>query len=80
MGVTQRLLQRVSHLFGKMTKVHIKAELHSLKQSIRRNICELQHQRRQRQSHELRILLVEQGKISVLHVPHVFYNLSLIHI
>ena len=49
-----------------------------MKYSSRRDICELQHQRPQRQSqrHELRILLVEQGKISVLHVRHVFYNNS----
>ena len=44
--------------------------------SIRRDICERQHQQRQRQRHELRILLVEQGKISVLHVRHVFYKNS----
>ena len=29
--VIQGLLKRVSHLIGKMTKVHIKAELHSIK-------------------------------------------------
>ena len=31
MRVIQGMLQRVSHLIGKMTNVHIKAELHSLK-------------------------------------------------
>ena len=47
-----------------MTRVLIKAELFSIKQSIRWDICKLQHQRRQPQRlhHELRILLVEQGK------------------
>ena len=49
MRVIQGMLKRVSHLISKMTKVHIKAELHSMKQSIRRDICELQLQRRQRQ-------------------------------
>ena len=31
MRVIQGMLKRVSHLIGKTTKVHIKAELHSLK-------------------------------------------------
>ena len=49
-----------------------------MKWSSRRDICEPQHQRcqRQRQRHGLRILLVKQGKISMLHVRHVFYNNS----
>ena len=72
------MLKRVSHLVGEMTRVVMKAELVSIKQSIRWDICKLQHQRRlpQRLRHELRILLVEQGKVSVLHVQHVFYNNS----
>ena len=61
-----------------MTKVVINAELNSIKNCIRRDICELQLRRRQRQRqrYELRILLAEQGKISVLHVRHAFYNNS----
>ena len=72
------MLKRVPHLIGEMTRVAIKAELLSIKQSIRRDLCELQNQRRQRQRlrHELRILLVEPGKISVLYVRHAFYNNS----
>ena len=61
-----------------MTKVVITAELNSIKNCIRRDICELQLRRRQRQRerHKLRILLVEEGKISVLHVRRAFYNNS----
>ena len=72
------MLKRVSHLIYEMIKAHIKAKLLSIKLRIRPDISELQHQRRQRQRlrHELRIVLVEQGKISVLHVRHVFYNNS----
>ena len=76
MRVIQRMPKRVSHLIGEMTRVAIKAELLSMKQSIRRDICELQHQQRQRQRlrHESKMLLLEQGKISVLHLRHVFYK------
>ena len=72
------MFKRVSDLGGEMTRVVMKAELFSIKQRIRRDICKLQHQRRQPQRlrHELRIVLVEQEKISVLHVRHVFYNNS----
>ena len=36
----------------------------------------LRGSQRQRLCHELRISLVEQGKISVLHARHAFYNNS----
>ena len=58
------MFKRVSHLICEMTRVLIKAEFFSIKQSIRWDIRKFQHQRRQPQRlhHELRILLVEQGK------------------
>ena len=62
-----------------MTKVVINAKLNSIQKNCnRRDICEFQLRRRQqqRQRYELRILLVQQGKISVLHVRHAFYNNS----
>ena len=39
----------VSYLKGQMKKVVINAELNSIKNCSRRDICELQHRRRQRQ-------------------------------